>query len=977
MNKTLSVAVLYVLLFPCLASGQEYSYTHYGISEGLAGATVYCITQDKDGFIWTGTETGVSRFDGTHFKNFTTSDGLPDLEILLLFGDSKGRVWMAPFRKSVCYYYQGKIHNEQNDSLLARIHLQEIVNGFAEDAAGNIVIQEKNALHLVNADGSLISYDSLGGELLRNCRAVSASASGNFLVQANGKIFEFSGKGVIRSMPGPGLLYKSAYIPYIAMNAAGAVWNVWPGGYDIKLFRHSGVITRLLPEKHNGLVSVSILDDSLVYTNELSGSFEYNIHTGQTKHYLPGIAVSRMFRDASGDLWFTTLGEGIFKLNSREFHILDLAAQAGDKPVVTAINRFGNELWVGNSHNFIFRYAFPDLRPAGREPVPQLMARRILFMDSTSNGLVLAGGDNGLYVCSRDGRFLRVVYYGLKSAMRISDRQLLIAMNTGGFIFDIPTLRITDTLLRERATAVFCRKDTFYIGGLNGLYRWVRGGPRQFLGERVAFLRKRIAAITESADGVLWIASADDAGIIGYKDDRQVVTITREQGLTSNICRTLLVHDHALWVGTDKGLNRVELGKPGYEVTQYTSRDGLASDMINTVFVDGLRVYVGTPAGLCYFDENKPANAEGCRLYLLSLTNAERDRIADTGNLVIPYTDKRIRFEFAGISYRSGGDIRYQYRMLGIDDKWRETRDNFLEYPDLPSGNYEWQLLAVNKFGVKSRLIRFPVSVTTQFWKRGWFLAAAWLLSFVLLWWVVTLRLRLMRRRQREKDSLAQRMSALEITALKSQMNPHFIFNCLTSIQKFIFSGEIAASNKYITGLAKLIRTTLINSSRSFVSIAEEIDYLSSYLSLEKMRFKDRMDYEIVVDPAIDRGAVLIPPMLIQPYVENALLHGLGDGTRGTGSLRVTMEKVGERLVVTVEDNGVGRREAALKRTIRVRGDFSKGMALTADRIAILNKLDDGATSQEIVDLVDEAGGPAGTRVVLRLPLFREQAFYS
>src|SRR5258708_383760 len=149
MKKALLSIVVLLHLSPCGLLAQEYSYAHWGIEEGLAGATVYCITQDKDGFIWTGTETGVSRFDGTHFKNFTTKDGLPDLEVLQIFGDSKGRVWMAPFRKSVCYYYQGRIHNELNDPVLRRIHLGGNIYGIAEDAGGNILLQEKNALHIL------------------------------------------------------------------------------------------------------------------------------------------------------------------------------------------------------------------------------------------------------------------------------------------------------------------------------------------------------------------------------------------------------------------------------------------------------------------------------------------------------------------------------------------------------------------------------------------------------------------------------------------------------------------------------------------------------------------------------------------------------------------------------------------------------------------------------------------------------------
>ena len=140
MAKIVRLTIIAVFIFPGISLAQEYSYLHYNISDGLAGATVYCITQDKDGFIWTGTEAGVSRFDGTHFKNFTTEDGLPDLEIIQIFSDSKGRVWMAPFQKSVCYYYQGKIHNQQNDSLLSRIHLRNNIHAFAEDSEGNMLL---------------------------------------------------------------------------------------------------------------------------------------------------------------------------------------------------------------------------------------------------------------------------------------------------------------------------------------------------------------------------------------------------------------------------------------------------------------------------------------------------------------------------------------------------------------------------------------------------------------------------------------------------------------------------------------------------------------------------------------------------------------------------------------------------------------------------------------------------------------------
>lgn len=355
-------------------------------------------------------------------------------------------------------------------------------------------------------------------------------------------------------------------------------------------------------------------------------------------------------------------------------------------------------------------------------------------------------------------------------------------------------------------------------------------------------------------------------------------------------------------------------------------------------------------------------------MQLLSLVNSGRERIADSVNLIIPYTDKRVRFEFAGISYRSAGDITYKYRMIGIDSIWRETKQTFLEYPDLPYGDYTWQLVAINKYGRQSRLLSLPVRVGIQFWKRVWFIAAIWVSSILLFWLLVAVRVKLLRRRQREKEDLMRRMNELENTALKSQMNPHFIFNCLNSIQQFIFSGDTTAANQYIAGLARLIRTTLNNSSKTFIYIEDEVDYLSSYLSLEKLRFKDKIDYTIEIDPAIDQEKVLIAPMLVQPYVENGIQHGLRNKKDSGGQISIKINKDGELLIVVIEDNGIGRQKATSEKGIYANPQEPKGMSLTEDRTGIMNKLYGTSSNLEIMDLLDHDGHPSGTRVVLRFP---------
>ncbi len=247
---------------------QEYSYTHYDITEGLAGTTAYCITQDADGFVWVGTETGVSRFDGTHFRNFTTTDGLPDIEVLQIFGDSKGRVWMAPFRKSVCYYYRGKIYNPGNDTMLRRIVLKGNIEGFAEDAQGSVLIHERAGIHVVLSGGGVWNIDSIRGSPIRECTAVCRSADGHFLVHEGRNIWNFSDSF---SFFKP--IYIYGYGPvYIAMNAEGAVWQV---GYDQSEFESFSSGKKLYspfdPLQFYNHISYSLPNDGYIYFNEITG----------------------------------------------------------------------------------------------------------------------------------------------------------------------------------------------------------------------------------------------------------------------------------------------------------------------------------------------------------------------------------------------------------------------------------------------------------------------------------------------------------------------------------------------------------------------------------------------------------------------------------------------------------------------------------------------------------------------------------
>jgi two-component sensor histidine kinase len=963
MKKGLIPSFFFLLLLHHSSFSQEYSYTHYDISDGLAGSTAYCMAQDKEGFIWVGTETGVSRFDGTHFRNFTTAEGLPDAEVLNLFCDSKDRVWMAPFSRSICYYYKGKIYNADNDTVLRKIRLKGNIEHFAEDADGNILVGEKTALHLLLVDGRIKEYDSIDNKPITVSLAISSSLSGHFLVHEKKYLFELSGDKFRKLLS---VNFPENVPSFMALNKSIAVWRTYyPYNTAIKSLKTGN--TAFFP-CDVGHISYAISDDSLVYMNKTEGSFEYNINTGIQRHFLPGVVVSGAFRDDEGDTWFTTLGQGIFRLNSEEFRNIELHAPGGIKCSVHSIRRIGKELFVGSDHFFLFHFLLPDFTLDAHK-LGSEEATRIMTIDKAKNGDMIYGTDYMIMQRTRDFGGRSYLHLGVKASYRKNDQEILFSSAEGVFLVNMNDLRITDTLFHQRTTSIYCRNDTIYVGTLDGLYLIKKDGSIIYAGKDLPFLRKRITAIVASKDSTLWIASYDN-GIIGYRNGRVVAAITTKEGLTSNICRTLDIKSNDLWVGTDKGLNKIDLGTPGYRITHYRYNDGLGSDMINTVYADSSVVYVGTPAGLTYFDQTKVNTQSGCRLVLLGAIHSGQRLEEGVTDFSLPYTDNNIRFEYVGISYKSAGNILYRYRLMGLDSNWKTTKETFLEYPTLSPGTYALQLLAVNKFGMQSKPLFLHFTVPTPFWRTAWFNMLMFMALLGLTFLYFSFRIKRIRSRQYEKDKLGKKIAEMEHMALQAQMNPHFVFNCLNSIQQLVFDQDIFAVNKYITGLARLIRATLYNSTRTTITLEDEIEYLSGYLELEKLRFKDKMDYSIKVDPSLDRRNILIPPMLVQPYVENSMRHGLRNKTDGKGLIQVDITLVEGKMVFVIEDNGIGREKAAHFKTTEHIEYQSKGMSLTADRIRLINSVYGEDIKLQIIDVKNEIQQTIGTRVKLEFPKF-------
>ncbi|HYE55932.1 MAG TPA: two-component regulator propeller domain-containing protein [Chitinophagaceae bacterium] len=956
--KKLLLLTTCILLLQHFLHAQEYSYTRYDVQHGLAGSTVYCMLQDKDGFLWFGTETGVSRFDGTHFRNFTTSHGLPDNQVLEIFEDSKGRIWMGPFGKSVCYYYKGKIYNQDNDTVLSKVKPSGYIINFAEDSSGNILLQQSAQLHLIKPSGRVI--------LLKPAAALDSPfiSSGT---NPQGRFEVLAGQTLLEIRNDQPVLKETVRFPYPNYRYALMERGIFLYRNQIEgfVYRHNGKEIQL---KYglDASFKFSIISDSLISVNTPSGAWLHNVQSGSEGRMLPNEPVSTVYQDREGNMWLCTMGHGVFMLNSPHILNFSLRHENGAKLGAYVLARYRDGWLAGADMIRIFKI--------NRSAVQQVhtfldyMPERVTSIEIGADSIIWAGTDSRMIMMDKELNVLHRDFFEtpIKAFHKVNNR-LYIATARAGFIFDIASRKVIDTFWHDRSTTVFTCCDKIYIGTLDGLF--VRNKDRSLtdLGQQFPQLRHRIMDIRQSADGTVWIATF--SGIFALRDDKIISGFTEEQGLVSNICRTINIYKNELWAGTNKGLQKIDISDPLHPKPEYVLSSELSSNIINYIVADSTTVAVATAEGVNIIDKS--------RISFFSITNLHMDNVIVSGKsmqwqgrpLFLSQRDNNIRFEFAGISFTSAGDMRYEYRLLGLDSGWKQTRDNFLSYPTLPGGQYQLQLVAINKFGLKSNLLRLDFTIEKKLWQKTWFQLLSGLTILFVVWLILSWRIKVIRRQEEEKVSIQKKMASLEQLALKSQMNPHFIFNSLNSIQHYVFDKDVSGANRFITGFSRLIRQTLDISSKHEISISEEINYLSTYLLLEKMRFEDKFSFVIRVDPDLQPDESFIPPLILQPFVENCVRHGIRYRQDNEGKITIEFKKSGTRLECIIEDNGIGRKMAQLHKSNNPIEYQSKGISLTADRIALMNRTAARPITIDIVDLENEMGGSTGTKVVISFPL--------
>lgn len=991
MMRILAVVISFLaFLMPAFLSAQRYSFIEYSLKEGLPQSQVRSLYQDKRGFIWVGTLGGVARFDGRKFESFDRTDGLLNNQIssILELRDgsvilgSSGSISVIRANEVTSYAFEGDFR-------------ESAVNALYEDAdrvwigtENGVCFFEKGKVHYPVDKGEPFSS---------NIKAFVKTGEKEFYIVTKEKIFLYRHQGIeFYYQPSD----HSVNFFDVEQDADGSLLLATKGLGLVKLTRQ-----KTIEEISNdiGLKEITITGITKDRKNRYwcSSRFGFYLYDGTTvirfdeRNGLKTPDVRDVLCDREGNVWLGTYGSGLQKFTGRAFYAYTIDEGLSSDAIMSITQDNRGDLWFSTFDKGVCYLGGGRIQP-------------VVFDDE--------GGNNRMWTSLTDRN--GVLWFGSSFG--------LFSMTNG----TLKSYADHDSLLDPMVISLYeDRRGRLWIGTAKGLC-YLEDGVMRTLRHLGSNPETRIRDIQEDENGDFWLATRiglyhfngavftrydeqnglPDKTVYSVEMDKRnriwagtqngiaiwngtgFTTHTNEGGGASNSINFLKFYREEMWFGTNNGLYSIGAGEVLREgimsPRRYGLEDGLRSleTNLNAVFVDKSGImWFGTTEGVMALRPELLSERDNRAVPSVVLTHiqlgflnpdwsrwkAEIDPATGLPvNPVVDYKNNHWSFAFTGLSMTYPEDVRYQFMLEGFDEDWQAlTQTGFVSYSNLPYSSFTFKVRAVSRFGIIGEPAVFSFTVRPPFWLTWWFILLEIVLTAALIFLLFYIRRRVVRsRHEREKLEMHSRMLSLEQQSLNSSMNRHFIFNALNSIQYYINRQDRLAANRYLSDFARLIRKNLDSSQETITPLRDEMERLELYLKLEHMRFKDKFEYEIRIDPEIPLDLVKVPAMLLQPFLENSIWHGLLPKPT-PGKVSVELKKENNALRMIVIDDGIGI-ENSLKSKTETDDHISKGMEITRNRIELIKKMN-GEQVQLIgpQQINSEQGEVLGTRVEIIIPV--------
>lgn len=947
--RSLIIFLFYSVQIVC--QSDNYQQFNFTIDDGLPSNESHDIVQDSLGYIWIATDRGLSRYDGYGFKNYGKKEGLEDLSCLQLFIDHNQTMWIRTYSNRIFKYtpdldqitpyeFNDKIRS-YNKNL---VHIDDIyfdkndIGYFVLKGLGLLRIESNGALKLMNTETYI---HKVHNEVIEIDDKLFGLKCGFLMAEENIRYEEFNGsEEILENL----LIHDTIY--YLNYNESFSVTSkllAFKISDTQHLVSNKGVVylfenERLKANKFcKGLLDLNINDDGQISTVNLykEGFKLYkDVDAFMSDKYinlLPNVSTSNIFTDHKNNYWVSSLEKGVYFFKKNNIEILDLGTHTNskildielyndqqlylnvDKHRLIQLNLKNNE----SNEIFTLQSELTDIKyiPKNKSLIYATSEGVFTFRNSISKPLIKKRYCSKIETLQSNTKADNV-----KLAFLSSERYIVHSINNEEENY---YSEVEDKSMRIRSIVEFDESKNL-LGTIDGLY----------FDENQSFskvdimqndLNVRINSISKMDD--YFVLGTQGLGLIFWDGTTNIKQVSTLDGLISNNIENIIIRDDHIYVSTYSGLSILEYkSNNDYFIKNLSIFNGLPSQEIFDVELIDDFVYVATGRGLVKIPEYEEVSFQEKPIFELIKVNDNNFTLSQfPGKL--DYTDNSVMIHFKSLNLPMQGNILYRYK-IGLQN-WTETNSTFINFVSLAPGDHKFVVQSKDNSGTWSKSSILSFTIKAPWWETIWF----YLLCFVLFIIILFKYLSYKENRFQEQAAIQEEIRDLEKSALMAQMNPHFIFNCLNSIQNFIMNNDKEQAMSYLSHFAKLIRQNLNASNESSIALVQEIDMLENYLKLEKLRFKERFDYKIIVDPSINMVAINIPPLLIQPYVENAVIHGM-EHKEKDGLIQLTFRKEGDKVLVIVEDNGGGYNGKLSNSTHK-----SMGISITNKRLAYINNI--------------------------------------
>lgn len=972
--KIITFLFFYGWITTTLVIAQTPFSINFDTKDGLPSSETYNIHFSKDNRAWFTTDRGVAVYNGYDFMSYSTKHGLSNNTNFTIYEDSKERLWFTGFDGSLSIFEDGDFVPYPLIDTLFNFAKKGFYNSPLEDEAGNLIFfnryfnfiessftrvnLEENSFEVLSVDELCTQYPVLKGLDVT-------------LLMLEDKAIPFSETFDFRA-----LFYKCK--------------DGWVGADTEKVFKYDEKGNRISEIAiKNGMVVFCYVDeaqDLWVGTSNGLLFFENGEIENKPQCYFANHSITDLKVDFEGNYWISTIERGVYFVPYFKMNVVSFLEASANHGRILSIAALKHRIYFGSSRQNILSVD----RHLKQELIP--------IPNKTHFGSLnhITKKDDQVYFRHYNLKELEDTRYVLSKNAPL-ERGLIVKKLKNDAVFisssDLIRLGLPDgkTILPEVAGAPFRGRvesieedlaGNIWIGTQKGVYKiaWDNYQTIIPMFTQYSSLKGRINDIKIDTLKHLWIASIGQ-GLI-YKTADSLYQITIEDGLHSNLINCVYLEDEqTVWIGTNQGLNRLtyQFSEAGFElldIQKYGVLDGLLSNFINDIEIWNDYLWLATNKGIAYI---KPQDLKKrypkVPISLARIAVNEKTREVSE-RLQLKPQENDLLFQLMGISYRKSEiDNFYRYRLYEKEQAtaWVYTNDRNVRFFDVAPGNYTFEAMAKNKSGewsddpVQLALEIKPYFTQTILFKctAGGTLTIIFTMLFLFRDWQLKRRGLL----QQRVLELEFQSKEYELSALRNQMNPHFVFNSLNAIQNFIFKNDSRKANYYLSKFSKLMRDSLRFSRLKYISLHEELEFLRAYLELEQMRFPERFEYSMEVEEYIPLRQYEIPALLFQPILENAIKHAFKD-IKHKGLLKIEIRELlqGKKLAVRIEDNGMG-----------FDGDFfdsqamrhkSLGLTIVRNQVELLNTGDaDVQADFQIYNLKEINTSWSGVRVDFVVPV--------